>query len=283
MDAARDGRDANIISRPITLGGHVMLRQRESKSAPVGVVVKVLRILDTLHAAPSGLQLKEIAQRTAINKSTAYRFLAHLESEGYLLRDDGGAYVIGPKLARLGSGINYEETLRKISRPVLQKLWQMTGETTNLAILDGHEVLYLDVIESLHTFRLASQVGARRPLYCTSLGKAIAAFLPAEEVDEVLGSRAMERFTPHTITNPARLKKEFAKIRQYGYAMDDEEAVLGARCVAAPVFDEAGKVTAAISTSGPITRMTAEKARVYAAAVKKGAHVISTRLGYSGL
>ena len=153
-----------------------MLRQRESKSAPVGVVVKVLRILDTLHAAPSGLQLKEIARLTGINKSTAYRFLAHLESEGYLFRDDAGAYVIGPKLARLGSGINYEETLRKISRPVLHKLWQITGETTNLAILEGHEVLYLDVIESSHTFRLASQVGARRPLYCTSLGKAIAAY-----------------------------------------------------------------------------------------------------------
>ena len=126
-------------------------------------------------------------------------------------------------------------------------------------------------------------MGARRPLYCTSLGKAIAAYLPPEELEDVLASRSMERFTPHTITNTARLKKEFAKIRQCGYAMDDEEAVLGARCVAAPIFDESGKVTAAISTSGPITRVTAEKARVFAAAVKKGAHVISSRLGYSGL
>jgi len=266
-----------------SFGGDQMLRQRESKSAPVGVVVKVLRILDTLHSAPAGLQLKEIARLTGINKSTAYRFLAHLESEGYLFRDDAGSYVIGPKLARLGSGVNYEETLRKISRPVLHKLWQITGETTNLGILEGHEVLYLDVIESSHTFRLASQVGSRRPLYCTSLGKAIAAYLSAEEIEEVLASRTMERFTPHTITHAGRLKKEFTKIRQCGYAMDDEEAVLGARCVAAPIFDESGKVTAAISTSGPITRVTAEKARVFAAAVKKGAHVISSRLGYSGL
>jgi DNA-binding IclR family transcriptional regulator len=279
----REGMIHMLAPQPQGFGGHPMLRQRESKSAPVGVVVKVLRILDTLHATPSGLQLKEIARLTGINKSTAYRFLAHLESEGYLFRDDAGAYVIGPKLARLGSGINYEETLRKISRPVLHKLWQITGETTNLAILDGHEVLYLDVIESSHTFRLASQVGARRPLYCTSLGKAMAAYLPGEDLEDVLASRSMERFTPHTITTAARLKKEFAKIRQCGYAMDDEEAVLGARCVAAPIFDESGKVTAAISTSGPITRMTTEKARVFAAAVKKGAHVISSRLGYAGL
>src|SRR5216117_2027405 len=122
-----------------------MIRARESKSAPVGVVGKVLRILEALDASTTGLQLREISQQTSLNKSTAYRFLAHLESEGYLFRDDAGAYVIGPKLARLGSGINYEETLRKISRPVLHKLWQITGETTNLAILEGHEVLYLDV------------------------------------------------------------------------------------------------------------------------------------------
>src|SRR5436305_1569858 len=155
-----------------------MIRARESKSAPVGVVVKVLKILEAIHDAPAGLQLKQVAKQTAINKSTAYRFLAHLEGEGYLYRDDAGAYVIGPKLARLGSGINYEESLRKISRPILHKLWITTGETVNLSVLDGQEVLYLDVIESSHTFRLASQVGSRRPLYCTSLGKAAMAFLP---------------------------------------------------------------------------------------------------------
>src|SRR5579864_4109583 len=146
--------------------------------------MKVLKILEAIHDAPSGLQLKQVAVQTAINKSTAYRFLAHLEGEGYLYRDDAGAYVIGPKLARLGSGVNFEETLRKVSRPELQKLWARTGETVNLSVLDGSDVLYLDVIESSHQFRLASQVGARRPLYCTSLGKAMMAFLPEEEIEE---------------------------------------------------------------------------------------------------
>src|SRR5215469_10421940 len=113
-----------------------MIRARESKSAPVGVVVKVLKILEAIHDAPAGLQLKQVAKQTAINKSTAYRFLAHLEGEGYLYRDDAGAYVIGPKLARIGSGMNFEEGLRKMSRPILQKLWTTTGETVNLAILE---------------------------------------------------------------------------------------------------------------------------------------------------
>src|SRR5215472_11011801 len=158
-----------------------MIRARESKSAPVGVVMKVLKILETLHSNPAGLQLKEIAKQTAINRSTAYRFLAHLQGEGYLYRDDAGAYVIGPKLSRMGSGINFEESLRKMARPILQKLWGATGETVNLAILDGQQIMYLDVIESSHTFRFASQTGARRPLYCTALGKANLSRLPEAE------------------------------------------------------------------------------------------------------
>lgn len=256
-----------------------MIRVRESKASPVGVVTKVLRIFEALHSAPSGLQLKDIARQTAINKSTAYRFLAHLEGEGYLYRDEKGAYVIGPKLTRMSSGMNYEESVRKMSRPVLQKLWSLTGETVNLAILDGHEVLYLDVIESSHTFRLASEAGARRPLYCTALGKAVLAYLPAEEADELLSSATFERHTPHTLTSVAKVTKDMARTRAQGYALDDEEVVLGARCVAAPVFDANGKVAGAVSVSGPTTRVTVEKVTAIGGLVKKAAQSISTRLG----
>ena len=257
-----------------------MIRARESKAAPVGVVMKVLKILEALHSNPSGLQLQQIAKQTAINKSTAYRFLAHLQGEGYLYRDNAGAYVIGPKLARMGSGINFEESLRKMARPILQKLWSATGETVNLAVLDGQQILYLDVIESSHTFRLASQNGARRPLYCTALGKAILAYLPAEETDELLRSLIFERQTPRTLTQPAKLKRDLAKSRMQGYAIDNEEAVLGARCIAAPVFDATGKVVGAISISGPLIRITTEKVSALAALVKEAAHSISRRLGH---
>ena len=114
-----------------------MIYGRQSKSAPVGVVSKVLRILEAINGAPTGLQLREIAQLTGINKSTAYRFMAHLEVEGYLFRDETGAYVVGPKLVRLGSGANYQTTIRTISRPVVQNLWKATSETVNLGVLDG--------------------------------------------------------------------------------------------------------------------------------------------------
>ncbi len=261
------------------LDSHTVFRTRASKSAPVGVVSKVLRILEALNASPTGLQLKDIAEQTAINKSTAYRFLAHLEAERYLYRDDFGAYMVGPKLVRLGSGISYQTTLRKISRPILQDLWKVTTETVNLGILDGQDVFYLDVVQSPHPFRMASHVGTWRPLYCTSMGKALAAFLSTTEKDHVLSSLRFERFTPHTITSLSRFRKELERTKQRGYALDDEEATLGARCVGAPVLLEGGKVAAAISVAGPITRIAREKIPVYARAVLAAARAISRHLG----
>ena len=256
-----------------------MIRARESKSAPVGVVGKVLRILEALDASPTGLQLREIAQQTCVNKSTAYRFVAHLESEGYLLRDDAGAYVVGPKLARLGAGIAYHATLRKVSRPVAVALSHRTKETVNLGVLDGHEVLYLDVIESPHSFRMASQPGMHRPLSCTALGKALLAFLPAELREELLPVLTFERAAPRT--NLARFEKELVRVAKQGYAIDDQETDMGARCVAAPILDESGRVAAAISVSGPITRMSRDRIHAYALATKKAARAISAQLGHS--
>lgn len=258
-----------------------MIRARESKSAPVGVVTKVLHILETLHDAPSGLQLKDVAQLTGINKSTAYRFLAHLEHEGYVFRDSSGAYAIGVRLARLASGASYQTTLRKLSRPILQQLWRVTGETVNIAVLDGREVLYLDVMESSHTFRLVSQVGMRRPVYCTALGKAMLSFIPEEEQQYFFEGMSFERFTPHTIRGAVQLRKEFALIRQRGYSIDNEEAYLGSRCIAAPIFEASGKIAAALSVSGPTTRVTRERVPVVAAAAKSAATAISRTLGYA--
>lgn len=258
-----------------------MIRARESKSAPVGVVTKVLHILETLHDAPSGLQLKDVAQLTGINKSTAYRFLAHLEHEGYVFRDSSGAYAIGVRLARLASGASYQTTLRKLSRPILQQLWRITGETVNIAVLDGREVLYLDVMESSHTFRLVSQIGMRRPVYCTALGKAMLAFIPEEEQQYFFDGMSFERFTPHTIRGAVQLRKEFTLIRQRGYSIDNEEAYLGSRCIGAPIFEASGKITAALSVSGPTMRVTREKVPAMAAAAKNAAMAISRTLGYA--
>jgi DNA-binding IclR family transcriptional regulator len=258
-----------------------MIRARESKSAPVGVVSKVLRIFEALNASPDGLQLKDISQRTGINKSTAYRFLAHLETESYLFRADSGNYLVGPKLVRLGSGLTYQTALRTISRPLLQNLWKATSETINLGILDGQDVFYLDVLQSPHPFRMASQSGIWRPFYCTAMGKVLAAFLPADEKKHVISSVRLERFTPHTITRAAQLRKELEKVREKGYAVDDEEATLGARCIGAPILREDGSAAAAISVSGPTARVSRDKIPAFAQAVMSAARTISSRIGTS--
>ena len=195
------------------------MKVRKSNAAPVGVLTKVLSIFDLLDRSHDGLQFRAIAEQTKLNKSTAYRFLAHLEKAGYLVRDSTGAYLLGPRLVHLGSGSTYQSTIRKVSRPILEDLWRETGETVNLAVLDGREILYLDVIESPHNFRLVSQVGMRRPLHCTALGKAVLAWQRASFRDELLSTTKFEKLTPHSITRSSELIAELGRIQRRGYAL----------------------------------------------------------------
>lgn len=256
------------------------MKVRQSNSAPVGVLTKVLAIFDLLDRSPEGLQLRAIAEQAKLNKSTAYRFLAHLEKAGYLVRDGAGAYLIGPRLAHLGSGSTYQATICKVSRPMLEELWHESGETVNLGVLAGREILYLDVMESPHNFRMVSKIGMRRPLHCTGLGKAILAWQPESFCEELLAVGKLEKLTHHTITRAAGLTAELGRIQRAGYAIDNEEAELGARCVAAPILDAQGYVAAGISVSGPVIRMPKARTNEIANAVKHAALEISKRLGY---
>lgn len=147
-------------------------------------------------------------------------------------------------------------------------------------MLDGREIIYLDVIESPHNFRLVSQIGMRRPLHCTALGKAVLAWQGTNFRDELLAITKLEKLTPHSITRPAELVAELGRIQRRGYALDDEEVELGARCVAAPVLDSSGQVAAGISVSGPTIRMTRSRTAQIAEVVKAAALDISAHLGY---
>jgi DNA-binding IclR family transcriptional regulator len=257
------------------------MRTRKSKSAPVGVIGKVLRVLEVLDQSPAGLPLKDVAAKTGINKSTVHRFLSHLEAEAYLFRDVEGTYMLGPKLVRLGSGVNFHVTLCNISRPTLERLREITDETVNLAVLDGYNILYLDVLESQHTFRLVSQVGMRRALYCTSLGKAILANMDDERrKEEIFASIEFTADTARTLTSVARLKKDLVQTREQGFSLDDEEAVVGARCIGAAIFGPDGKVLGAISVSGPVSRVSKERLPFFSAEICGAAREISWRLGY---
>ena len=150
--------------------------QTGSVGASVGVISKVLRILEVLQNSSGGLNLKAICDETGINKSTAHRFLRHLERESYLLRSEAGSYLIGPRLVQMSGCATRSATLQAVARPILADLWRSTQETVNLAVLDQGTVLYVDVMVSQHDFRLVSRVGTRRPLHAAGLGKVLTVF-----------------------------------------------------------------------------------------------------------
>jgi DNA-binding IclR family transcriptional regulator len=176
---------------------------------------------------------------------------------------------------------NHGATLQAVARPILWELWKSTQETVNLAVLDQGTVLYVDVIESPHEFRLSSRVGTRRSLHVTALGKALAAFLPAEPRENILSTITFQPSTPRTILNLLQFRQELEKIRGRGYAVDDEEAVQGARCVSAPILNSDREPIAAVSVSGPVTRVSPSQVAVLAGAVTSAARAISAAMGFS--
>ena len=258
-----------------------MAKARSSAAAPVGVISKVLRVLEAIQSAPAGLSLKGISDLTGIHKSTAHRFLKHLERENYLISTEDGAYLLGPRFWQMTTHVNHRVTLQAVARPVLWELWRSTQETVNLAVFDQGTVLYADVIESPHEFRLASRVGTRRPLHATALGKALAAFLPDAQKKNIFSTITFQASTPKTIMNLVQFRQELEKVARQGYAVDDEEAVAGARCVSAPVLDAKGQAVAAVSVSGPTTRISLHQIPVLAEAVTTAAKAISAGIGFA--
>jgi IclR family KDG regulon transcriptional repressor len=259
-------------------------RKKQRKSAPVGVITKVLRILELLNQVSEGLQLKDIANKTGINKSTALRFLDHLERENYLLRDSRGAYFLGLMLMRLGGSRSFEKVLCTISRPILENLRSITSENVNLAVLDGMNVLHLDVLDSPHRLSVVSEIGQTEEIYCTALGKAILAYMEdGPRKDGLFASIKFVAKTPRTITSMARLKEDLAQIRKQGFAHDDEEDSIGARCIGAPIFGPDGGVIAALSVSGPISRIPKQSLLYYAELACQAAREISASINLSSV
>lgn len=257
------------------------LIRADRHEASVGVISKVLQIFELLHNSSAALSLKAICDDTGINKSTAHRFLRHLEREGYLLRTDAGAYLIGPKLTQMSTCATRSATLQTVARPILSDLWRSTQETVNLGVLDQGTLLYIDVMESPHEFRLVSRIGTRRSIHVAALGKVLAAFLPASEYERVLNGIVFQRVTPKTIANMVQLRAELEKIRRKGYAVDNEEALLGCRCVSAPILNSDKVAIGALSVSGPVTRMNPAQVPALAKVVRMAAHSVSTAMGFS--
>lgn len=193
-------------------------------------------------------RLTEIAARTGLAKTTAFRLCADLVRLDLLERDED-TYRLGGKLFELGSLVPRRLDLREAALPFLQDLFEATHETVHLGVREGHEVVYIERIHGHQTLVLPSRIGGRLPLTCTGVGKALLAFSGAELVDEVLAG-PVPRLTPHSVTDPGRLRTVLEQIQVSGLAYEEQEAALGVSCTASPVFD-GPRVVAALSVAVP--------------------------------
>lgn len=248
----------------------------------IQVVDRVLDIMDFIAVAKDECGLAEITQALKLPKSTVHRLLMVMERHQLVERNPRSErYRLGLKLFELQSRAISKRDISQLGRPFLEQLVAETGETAHLGILREGEVISLSNVQSPHTLR-PSTVGRRIPAYCTSLGKAMLAGLPDHEFEAYLASHRFAPRTPNTICNSSRLKAEIRRIRKRGYAVDNEEFERGLKCVGAPVRDHTGKVIAALSVAGPISRVGREHAKTIRQAVIKAAFALSRALGYSG-
>lgn len=247
----------------------------------VQVLDRALSILDILAGDGAEFTPAAVSEQLGLHKSTTHRLLAVLERHRLVWRNpQSGRYRLGLKLFELGSKAVAQLDLRERVRPYLERLVLQTGETAHLCILNDGEMLSLANVESPRTLRTPSTIGRRTPLHCTSVGKALLAFMPEDEAATIIKGRELQAYTRKTITKLARLKTEWRLVRERGYAVDDEEIEDGLRCIGAPVRDYSGRVVAAISIAGAAFRLTDERIPLVAREVMDAADRFSAELGY---
>lgn len=244
-------------------------------------VDRALTILELLSEHINGLGITEISSKVNLHKSTVHRLLGTLIYKGYVVQDkEVNKYKISLKLYELGIKRIAEADILEASKPYTKALMESLNEVVHLVIRDKNDIIYIDKVEADNTIRMASTIGRRSPLYCTSVGKSMLAFMTNEEVEEVWENSKIEKLTKNTITDFDDFREELAKVKEKGYAEDDEENELGVRCIGAPIFNSSGEIEGAISISGPAIRVTKDKVKEFAEEVKKYADLISRELGF---
>jgi len=241
---------------------------------------RAFAVLDLLAESDTPLGLAQVASSLQLHKSTAHRFLMVLERHRMVERTTNGKFRLGLRLFDLGNRAIDQYDLRDRAQPHLRRLVTETEETAHLCILEGAHVIYIDKIEPARAVRMITRIGASNPVHCTSVGKAILAFLPEERIADILRRTRFERFTHRTIATPEALRTEIEKTHRRGYAVDDEEFEEGLRCIAVPLLDAQRQPVAAVSVSGPSFRVTAQKLPSIANNLLQCVRGISADMGY---
>ena len=248
---------------------------QETRPANGGVqsIERAFDLLEMLADAGGALGLSELATTSGLPLPTVHRLMRTLVNRGYVRQEASRRYTLGSRLIRLGEISS--RMLGTSLRPFLAQLVRLTGETANLAMLEGDEVVYLAQVPSPHQMRMFTEPGRRVRTHATAVGKALLAQLPPAEARALLGPGEMPAFTPTTITDPELLLAHLEVIRQQGYAIDEGEQEIGVRCFAVAVPDAPAAL--AVSASGPAARMTDDAAlRIVPALTEIAAEVSKT-------
>lgn len=250
--------------------------ERKPSAANGGVqsLERAFGLLERMADAGGEVGLSELAADSGLPLPTIHRLMRTLVARGYVRQQPNRRYALGPRLIRLGESAS--RLLGSWARPHLERLAEETGETANMALLDGDEAVYVAQAPSRHSVRMFTEVGRRVLPHSTGVGKALLAHLPDEEVRALLSRTGMPAATERTITSPDVFLEALERVREDGYAVDDNEQEMGVRCIAVPV---PGAPTAtAVSISGPAGRVTDAARDTFVPLLKEVAHDLSATL-----
>jgi DNA-binding IclR family transcriptional regulator len=270
--------DGGVEFHRSVIGDNCAVATPESKNS-IQVIARMTRLLDALAGRAEAVTLKQLAQATNLHPSTAHRILTALVHDRLAERVDQGSYRLGIRLLELGNLVKARISVREHALPFMRELHAATAEAVNLSVRHGDEIVYVERTSAGRAMmRVVNIVGARAPLHITAVGKL---FLMDEGPD---GLRAyaertgLPTHTRNTLTNVADLEKELDRVGKQGYALDNEEAETGVRCIGAAVRDDTGTLVAGLSVSAPAERMKAG----WAGMVRESAGKISRSIGYRG-
>ncbi len=248
-----------------------------------GSTAKALRILEAVTDDSRPTSIAELSAMLRLSKPTTHRIGTALENLGYLEREPGSRrFIEGKRLVSLALKVLQAASARGPRHGILQSLSETIGETCNLGVMSGTEVIYLDRVEAVWPLGLRFEPGSRVPLHCTSLGKLFLSYLPDDELSSFVSVLTLTRYTQNTITNGEGLAAEVAEIRRRGFSVDNQEFMSGVVCVAAPITADDGRLLAGIALSAPEARMTLEQARKYVPMLRDAARKLSKTFAVDG-
>ena len=223
----------------------------------------------------------EIATELDVDKSTVSRLISTLMQYDMISIDPiSKKYRLGFRLLYLSEGVKRNFNIAMLARPYLYKICDETKESVHLAVMGNKKMYIVDQVRSQREYNLSAQIGMIEAWHCSSVGKCVLAYKPQSFIENLFSDYDFEKYTTHTIDNFQELEMELKKIKEQGYAIDDEERTLGVRCMAVPIFNYGGNVSYCIGISAPKEQITEKTKKQYISCMKKYARQISNELGY---